>query len=208
MSALPESPNAALNAFDAEQQADRRGAPRFALLIQAAKLIAPFGETLCVVHDASAEGVRIRHFGHLPAGTEFRFELANGEMFPVRLMWQDEVYAGLKFPAEVDLDRLVKLAQGELPKRQLRVNTLLEGMVGVNTVEHCMTVRNISQQGACIDCREDLELDQVVTLETETLWPIKARVRWRIATIYGLAFEEPLSCEHLAEIIADARRHP
>lgn len=208
MSALPEDLHNASQAFDTTNQADRRAAPRFALLIQAAKLISESGETLCVVHDASADGVRIRHFGHLPEGKALNFELANGEIFPVQIMWLDETYAGLKFPAEVDLDRLVKLAQGALPKRQLRVNTLLEGMIGVNTVEHCMTVRNISQQGACIDCREELEIGQAITLETETLWPTKARVRWRISTIYGLAFDEPLSCEHLAEIVADARRHP
>jgi hypothetical protein len=208
MSALPEDLQNASQAFDKEVQADRRGAPRFALLIQAAKLISETGETLCVVHDASSDGIKVRHFGHLPDGNELRFELANGEIFPVQFAWLDETFAGLKFPEGVDLQRLVKLAQGDLPKRQLRVNTLIEGMVGINTLEHCMTVRNISQQGACIDCREELEINQRVTIETETLWPIKARVRWRIATIYGLAFDEPLSCEHLAEIVADARRHP
>ena len=208
MPALPEDLHNASQGLETEAQSDRRSAPRFTLLIQAAKIISDKGETLCVVHDASSDGVRVRHFGHLPDGAPLRFELANGEVFPIQIIWIDETYAGLKFPAEVDLERLVKLAQGELPKRQLRVNTLLEGMVGINTAEHCMTVRNISQQGACIDCGEDLEIGQTVTIETETLWPVKAQVRWRISTIYGLVFDDPLSCEHLAEIVADARRHP
>jgi hypothetical protein len=194
-------------AFQAEDQTERRTAPRFTLLIQAAKLISSGGETLCVVHDTSSDGVRVRHFGHLPQETSLSFELANGEVFPVELIWHDEVYAGLKFPDEVDLERLVKLAQCGLPKRQLRVNTLLEGMVGTSAGELCMTVRNISQQGACIDCREELAIDQQVTIETETLWPTGARVRWRISTIHGLVFDEPLTCENLAQIVADARRH-
>lgn len=208
MSALPEDLQGTPQAADAKSYADRRAAPRFALLIQAAKLISETGETLCVVHDASQDGIRVRHFGHLPDGKALQFELANGEVFPVEFAWLDDTYAGLRFAEGVDLDRLVRLAQGDLPKRQLRLNTLIEGVVGINTVEHCMTVRNISQQGACIDCREELNIGQRITIETETLWPIKARVRWRIATIYGLAFDEPLSCEHLAEIVADARRHP
>jgi hypothetical protein len=208
MSALPEDLHKQSQALDTQTNADRRAAPRFALLIQAAKLISENGETLCVVHDASQDGIRVRHFGHIPDGKALNFELANGEVFPVQFAWLDETFAGLKFPEGVDLERLVKLAQGDLPKRQLRINTLIEGVVGINTIEHCMTVRNISQQGACIDCREELEIGQRITIETETLWPIRARVRWRIATIYGLVFDEPLSCEHLAEIVADARRHP
>jgi len=194
-------------AVDAEGVAERRAAPRFALLFQAAKLVTNQGETLCVVHDASADGVRVRHFGQLPEGAYLRFELANGEVFPVEQIWHDEIHLGLKFPDGVDLQRLVKLAQTGQSRRQLRVNTLIEGMVCTAEGEFCMTVRNISQQGVCIDCREALEIGQPVAIETETLWPTKARVRWRMSTIHGLVFDEPLNCEHLAEIVADARRH-
>jgi len=207
MSALPKNLQALLQPSESEALPDRRNAPRFALLFQAAKLISQSGETLCVVHDASSDGVRVRHFGHLPEGTFLHFELANGEVFPVQAVWQDETYIGLKFPDEVDLERLVKLARGGYDRRQLRVNTLLEGSVSTGSDVHCMTVRNISQQGACIDCREDMAIGQELVIETDAIEPTKAKVRWRISTIYGLVFDEPLSCEHLAEIVADARWH-
>lgn len=203
MTALPQDQRV----ISAEEQLDRRTAPRFALLYQAAKLISRHGEILCVVRDASTDGVRVRHFGHLPQSDWFDFELANGEVFPVRLIWRDEEHAGLKFPDEVDPDRLVRLATGDYSRRQLRLKTMLEGMVATDGREHCMTVRNISQQGACIECREDLSIDSIVQIETDALKPVNARIRWRLATIYGLVFEEPLGCEQLAEIVAEARLH-
>jgi hypothetical protein len=46
-----------------------------------------------------------------------------------------------------------------------------------------------------------------VTIETDTLGQTSATVRWRLSTIYGLVFEQPIDCEQLAEIVADARRH-
>lgn len=207
MSALPKSLTAALRAFERGEQTDRRSTPRFALLIQASKLRSPSGEILCVVKDASPEGVRIQHFGHLPSDEELTFQLANGEEFPVALVWQDEEFAGLKFPDEVDVDRLVRLASAGLPRRPVRMNTMLEGMISDGTREHCITVRNISQQGACIECRDLLDVGQVVQVETDTLGPVNAKVRWRLAIIYGLVFEEPLECEQLATIVADTRRH-
>ncbi|HSG35703.1 MAG TPA: PilZ domain-containing protein [Sphingomonadaceae bacterium] len=196
-----------LNGFGVSGDEDRRGAPRFALLMQGAKLASEFGEILCVVRDASSDGVSIRHYGHLPDCEQFTFELANGENFPVSLVWRDEQHAGLKFPDEVDTGRLVKLASGHYPRRQLRVNTMLEGSVRAGDETHVITVRNISQQGACIECRDYLEVGETVTVETETLEPVSARVRWCLSTIYGLVFDEPLDCEQLAAIVADARRH-
>lgn len=194
-------------AGEIEERADRRGAPRFALLMQAAKLISCEGEYLCVVHDASTEGVRVRHFGHLPHDRLLKFELANGEVFPVQRMWHDKAYLGLRFPEGVDLDRLVKLSADELPRRPMRLNTVLEGAVRFGMREHCITIRNISQGGACIECRERLAVGHPVTLETDVLAPTSATIRWRIGTIYGAMFDEALSCEVLAVAMANARRY-
>lgn len=193
--------------YEIEDQSDRRTAPRFALLMQAAKLVSCEGEYLCVVHDASVEGVRVRHFGHLPKERLLKFELSNGEVFPVQCVWHDDVYLGLQFPDGVDLDRLVKLSADGLPRRPMRLNMVLEGAVSAGVRQHCITVRNISQGGACIECREELAVGHAVMLETDMIAPLDAIVRWRIGTIYGLVFDDPLSCEILAAVVADARRY-
>jgi hypothetical protein len=207
MSAIARGLTATRPAFETEDHSDRRGAPRFALLMQAAKLVSCEGEYLCVVHDASTEGVRVRHFGHLPNERLLKFELSNGEVFPVQCVWHDDIYLGLQFPAGVDLDRLVKLSTDSLPHRPMRLDTVLEGAVSTAGAEHCITIRNISQGGACIECREDLAVDHPVTVEADALQPTRATVRWRIGTVYGVVFDDPIACEDLAAVIADARRY-
>lgn len=183
---------------------ERRQAPRFTLLIQTAKLISHHGEFLCIVRDASTEGVRIRHFGYLPPDEFIEFELANGQRFTVQLMWQDEEYAGLKFNREVNLGRIVKLSNGILPKRQLRLATEIMGKVKFADINCAATIRNLSQQGACIECPERMAVGQLIRLESEMLDPVYAKVRWHKGAVYGLVFEDTLSLDRLAEIVAQA----
>jgi hypothetical protein len=204
MAALPSTARAGPQADGGEAQEDRRKSPRFTLLIQTAKLISSRGEFLCIVRDASADGVRIRHFGHLPEERFLEFELANGEGFPVELVWQDEEYAGLKFPAETDLERIVTLSNGTLPKRRLRLRTVLEGTLSFGGLTCPATIRNLSQQGAGIECREKLAIEQLVRLQSDELDPIFAKVCWRRDIHYGLVFEETLSHARLAAIVASS----
>ena len=206
MAASPDSVPAEEQEAGPEGRVERRKAPRFTLLIQTAKLISRQGEFLCIVRDASSDGVRIRHFGHLPDEKFLEFELANGEGFPVELVWQDEEYAGLKFPNEVDLTRIVKLSNDTMPKRRLRLRTVLEGSLTFGGLNVPVTVRNISQQGAGIECRERLAIEQLVKLETDELEPIFAKVCWRRDIEYGLVFEETLSYIRLAKIVAGSRQ--
>jgi hypothetical protein len=189
---------------DEEQAAERRQAPRFTLLIQTAKLVSHHGEFLCIVRDASSEGVRIRHFGFLPPDEFIEFELANGQRFTVQLAWKDEEYAGLKFNKEVNLGRIVKLASSSLPRRQLRLATEIVGKIKFADLTCPVTIRNLSQQGACIECVERIAVEQLIRLEGDLLDPVYAKVRWRKGTVYGLVFEDTLTLERLAEIVAQA----
>jgi hypothetical protein len=202
MAALPNGAPAAPEAGGGEGHEERRKAPRFTLLIQTAKLISSRGEFLCIVRDASADGVRIRHFGYLPEERFLEFELANGEGFPVELMWRDAEHAGLKFPSEVDLERIASMSNGTLPRRRLRLRTVLEGTLSFGGLTCPATIRNISQQGAGIECRQKLAVAQLVRLETDELEPVFAKVCWRNGIDYGLVFEETISHQRLAKIVA------
>ena len=207
MAAAPDiTPAASLVPGSDGRDEERRKSPRFTLLIQTAKLISSRGEFLCIVRDASSDGVRIRHFCHLPDERFLEFELANGEGFPVELVWQDTEHAGLKFPAEVDLGRILKLSNGNLPRRRLRLRTVLEGTLSFGGLCCTVAIRNISQQGVGIECREKLAVEQLVKLETDELEPIFAKVCWRKGIDYGLVFEETLSFLRLAKIVAGSNQ--
>lgn len=205
MTASPDSARAEPQGDGGDAQEERRKSPRFTLLIQTAKLISSRGEFLCVVRDASADGVRIRHFGHLPDERFLEFELTNGEGFPVELIWQDEEHAGLKFPGEVDLARIASMSNGAMPRRRLRLRTVLEGTLSYGGLTCPATIRNISQQGAGIECREKLAIEQLVRLETDELEPVFAKVCWRKGIEYGLVFEDTISHARLASIVANAQ---
>lgn len=204
--AAPETPPAEAPAPEAvaDGSEERRHVPRFTLLIQTAKLVSHHGEFLCIVRDASTEGVRVRHFGYLPPDEYIEFELANGQRFTVQLAWQDEEYAGLKFNKGVNLAKIVKLSSSSFPKRQLRLATEIMGKVTFADVRCPVRIRNLSQQGACIECGERIALQQLIRLESDDLEPVYAKVRWRKGNVYGLVFEETLTLERLAEIVAQA----
>lgn len=57
---------------------EQRNAPRFTLLIRAAKLITGDGEFLVVVRDISRDGLKVRTFHPLPPDLDYAIELSGG----------------------------------------------------------------------------------------------------------------------------------
>lgn len=180
---------------------ERRQSPRFALLIQAAKLIADGREYLCVVRDASAEGLKIRHFGYLPENEDFDIELSNGELFPVSLVWRDEANAGVRFRDEEDFDRIVSPQGGRKPLRKLRLNVEANAELCWGDWTVPVSILNLSREGAAIECDQRLSRDQLVRLEIGGLKTIYSKVRWRHGSRYGLVFENTFSFEELAATV-------
>ena len=179
---------------------ERRNTPRFTLLIRAAKLIAGDSEQICIIRDASVEGIRVRLFGPLLQTEGLELDLANGERFAVDQVWSEGENAGFQFRGEVDLARLVEVAHGRHRKRELRVRARLEGRIHTGTQSFTAQFENLSRQGACIECEERLSIDQLVRVETGHVEPFFAKARWRRQPRYGLIFEETLSFEDLASL--------
>jgi hypothetical protein len=184
---------------------EQRTAPRFTLLIRAAKLTSPDAEFLCVVRDASESGVSVRLFHPLPAGLEFTLELPNGDRHGLERVWEEEGKAGFRFREAVALERIVE-ARGGYAKRPVRLRlevpcTMIAGLRRVQA-----TIGNLSQQGAQIRSQEHLSLAQRVKLEIDGVPPIAARVRWRRQDSYGLSFEDTFQFAELAALAFDLQR--
>jgi len=184
---------------------DQRTAPRFTLLIRAAKLTHPDAEFLCVVRDASESGVSVRLFHPLPADLEFTLELPNGDRHALERVWEEEGKAGFRFPKPVALERIVE-ARGGYAKRPVRLRlevpcTMIAGLRRVQA-----TIDNLSQQGAQIRTPEHLSLAQRVKLEIDGVPAVAARVRWRRNDRYGLSFEDTFQFAELAALAFDLQR--
>lgn len=182
--------------------AELRSAPRFALLIRAAKLIVDGREYLCILRDASATGVKIRLFTPIPKHSRLAIELGNGDRHDARLAWTTHDHAGLQFLEEVDVQRLINERGGAHPRRQVRLRVVLDAVLHAGGESTHVRFHDISQQGACIECEKWLAMNELVRLDTGVMPSLYAKVRWRDHPRYGLVFEQTFKLDELARISA------
>jgi len=182
--------------------AELRAAPRYALLIRTAKIIADGREFLCIIRDASATGLKIRLFCGLPQAREMAIEMVTGDRYPVELVWQADDYAGLRFLEKIDVEWLLDESRGTYPKRQVRLQISAGGVLHSGGEAVPVALRNLSQQGACVECEKWLLMNELVRIDTGVTRPLYAKVRWRSHPRYGLVFEHTFKLDELARISA------
>lgn len=195
-------PVAAAGAADEPEQ---RCAPRFTLLIRAAKLISPAAEFLCVVRDASETGVSVRLFHPLPKDVPLSLEMPNGDCLPLERVWEEEGKAGFRFAEKVEIERIID-CPSRFARRAVRVKVEVpcELLAGIRRVSG--TIHNLSQQGALIATTERLSLMQRVTIRAEGMPEVAGKVRWRRNDSYGLSFEDTFQFAELAALAFELRR--
>ena len=181
--------------------AEQRTATRFTPLIRTAKIRCATGEFLCVVSDISNTGVSLRLFHPLPADTALELEMPNGESLPIERAWERDGRAGFRFAENVDLHRLLQ-GHGKWPKRPIRLNLEMPATLAGITGRYDATIRNISLQGAQIECDARLAIEQRLSLSSACLPEIVTKVRWRDGRLYGLIFDDTFQFADLARIAA------
>ncbi|MFA6219993.1 MAG: PilZ domain-containing protein [Erythrobacter sp.] len=186
---------------DALLAADQRGAPRYASLIRAAKLVCGQGEFVCVIRDVSATGVSLRTFHGLPTDAEIALELQNGESFEMRQIRANGFDGSYRFEAAVPVERLVH-ENWAFPKRQLRLNLAMPLTVSTLTQKAQAFMLNLSQQGARVECDTIFAIDQTLRIENGYMPEIRAKVRWRRDANYGLAFDDFFTLREFALLAA------
>ncbi|MBX9663796.1 PilZ domain-containing protein, partial [Novosphingobium sp.] len=88
------------------------------------------------------------------------------------------------------------------PKRQIRLQIALSGVLHSGGEAVPVLFHNLSQQGACVELDKWLLMNELVRLETGVSEPLYAKVRWRSHPRYGLIFEHTFRLEELARISA------
>jgi hypothetical protein len=119
-------------------------------------------------------------------------------------VWSEDGRAGFRFVSPVELSRVLS-GHSKWPKRPIRLNldmpATLSGLFGHLDA----TIRNISLQGAQIECLTRLAIDQRLRLSNEVLPEIVTKVRWRNGKLYGLVFDNTFQFADLAKIAAFAQ---
>jgi hypothetical protein len=184
---------------------DLREAPRFTLLIRAAKLVSAQGEFVCVIRDVSETGVSVRLFHALPGCKDFALHMPAGAIYEVSSVWQRDNEAGFTFAQSVEVQKLVN-ESGEYPKRGLRLGLCFPVTLTTLSGNFEAVVENLSQQGARITCNSLLAIDQTVRITapglTEKPRELRAKVRWRRDQHYGLVFDDTFTLGEFARLAA------
>jgi PilZ domain-containing protein len=178
--------------------AELRGAPRFALMLRSAKLIAEGTEFLCIIRDVSETGVKLRLFHAAPRAEILMIETASGQHYPMQLVWEANGEAGFRFLQPIDVDAFVK-ESGPYPKRPLRLRVQHPAKVRMGNQSLDATILDISRQGARIAISTKLAIGQKFWLEAEELPLFEATVCWRRVPEYGLVFGQLMGLEELAQ---------
>ncbi|MEQ8410263.1 MAG: PilZ domain-containing protein [Erythrobacter sp.] len=184
---------------------DMRTAPRFTLLIRAARLVCAKGEFVCVIRDVSETGVSVRLFHRLPPGGPYELHMPGGEAYEMRNVWQHDNEAGFEFSRPVDVARLIGEA-GQYPKRGLRLDLVFPITVRTLTQQCEGVVENVSQQGARLECDGLFAIDQSLRIEgmdfSGTRREVRAKVRWRRDRRYGVVFDDTFTLGDFARFAA------
>ena len=175
-----------------------RQAQRFTLLVRTAKLVVDGREYLCVLGDASATGVKVRLFHPIPPGERIELETGCGERYAMDLMWCREGHAGFHFHQPIDVSQLVDDNRARFPKRQIRLRIDQPATLHAHGNMSDVMVRDISQQGACIEGNQRLLLRQSVRIELPGFPALFGKVCWRQLPRHGLVFEKGFLLEELA----------
>jgi len=184
---------------------DHRAAPRFTLLIRAAKLVSPEGEFLCVIRDVSETGMSVKLFHALPPGLPLELHMQSGIAYELEPVWNRDFEAGFKFSRSVDVDQLIGEAS-EYPKRGLRLD--LSFPITIKTLKGDAQGRivNLSQQGARIESDGLFALDQTLRIAPATAMAefreTRAKVRWRRDQSYGAVFDDTFALGDFARLAA------
>ncbi|MBL0966067.1 MAG: PilZ domain-containing protein [Blastomonas sp.] len=184
---------------------EQRAAPRFTLLIRAAKLVSAQGEFVCVIRDVSETGASVRLFHALPTGDSYALHMPAGASYEVTRVWERGNEAGFSFAEPVEVETLVN-ESSEYPKRGLRLGLCFPVKVSSLGTSFEALVENLSQQGARLTCDQRLAIDQAVRIALPLLSghprEVRAKVRWRRDTQYGVVFDDTFTLGDFARLAA------
>ncbi|MBD2843090.1 PilZ domain-containing protein [Erythrobacter rubeus] len=192
------SPRTQASPIDAS---DLREAPRFTLLVRAAKLVSSQGEFVCVIRDVSETGVSVRLFHRLPSDDLIELHMPGGGTYQIRSVWERDNQAGFEFVERVDIARLIHEAD-EYPKRGLRLGVCFPIVITALDRSCEAIVENLSQQGAKIECEQLFAIDQALLIQSDDFAEVRAKVRWRRNSHYGLVFDDTLTLGDFARLAA------
>jgi hypothetical protein len=179
--------------------AERREGARQRLMLRSAKLRCRSGEYLCVIHDVSEAGVKLRLFHAHPPDRHLFLELANGELYAMERRWIDGAFGGYRFSAPIELDEFVH-ETSRYRRRPVRLRIGRPVAVSAAGESTPAVLVNLSQHGACIDTGRQIAVRAPLRIEIPGSAGRFAHVCWRKDRRHGIVFQEALAAGDFASL--------
>jgi hypothetical protein len=182
--------------------ADLRAAPRFSVMMRAAKLLCESGEYLCIVRDVSETGTKLRLFHEPPPDTHLFLELGNGDRYAMERMWHADGHAGFRFSSSIDVEEFIE-ERSSHPRRPVRLRVRLPALITSNAQQTSAMVVDVSQHGACVETRRPVAVGKPLSFELEGMPVRYGHVCWRRDNRHGLVFQDTLGLDERARYALD-----
>ena len=180
--------------------ANRRDAPRFTLMIRAARLIIDGRDHLCVIRDVSATGMKIRLFHPLPSHRALAVGLGHGDCHAAEVAWKDGDHLGLRFKTPISVESLLDEDRGPEARQPIRLRIAMEALIHAGREAMPARFLDISQHAASIEVPQKLVIGEQVRIQTAMLPPLIATVHSRAlgGMAHELLFVSPFRLDELA----------
>ncbi len=201
------------------RHSDQRRDERHSNLVDRGHLVWRDREIEVAVVNISPGGLMIDAPGLDPAiGEPVQFRIAGCDPARCRLCWVKGDRIGLEFAHETTIEGpqdvrsfIIRNLRGDAPgqppsdgarvqvARAPRQRLIWEGSIHYDHDSTAARVRNISSEGAMIECGWDFHVGTEVLLDLEQAGTVFARVRWCQGGQVGLKFNMPFDLRTLAE---------
>lgn len=180
----------------------RRAHRRYVLVQRTALLHTDEGREPCLVRNISAGGMMGRIYRKASLGDEVHLELRANELIAGSVLWVQEWDFGVQFRNLIDVEPLLNdqwvTEQGQR-LRGPRVEVRCPAKLRVRARPMKGIILDISEGGAKVETHTPLNPNDRLTIAIPDLPPLAAAVRWTDAFLAGVAFEEPVPFEVLAD---------
>jgi len=175
---------------------------RNTMLLRTAKLIADGAEHLCILRNLSRKGATLRLFHPRPTAVRYELEAPSGIRYPLQPGWSEGTLEAFNFLTDEGLLTLGDDLRVNDARHEIRLRRQVAGVLHVDRETIDISLVDLSQHGACIECSRQLKLLELIRLKIDELPEIFAKVLWRHRNRYGLIFEQSYRFEELAKRFA------
>ena len=189
---------------DASRQTERRRQARYTLILRVGVLEQYGKSSLCLVKNISSAGVQLKCYSQPVVEGHASIRVADETPVPGRILWLEDVVAGMNFNTELNAEALLRVRQKLRPQRRRstpRVNVQASACLRSGGRIYRAVVCDISSMGVRVRTTSPLAQGDRAIVTLAGLRSLDAYVRWTSSDEAGLVFETPIPMQVIAHWI-------